>query len=187
MFSDGTATQPVPIPRLCPAKIHLPWFASPVLSKRLAKTLYVPEAGAPGCSRTTSPTERCARPAKSIVGASPSALVKLSEPVNVGLRAGRAPTVPSPRVVHAPAANDRERICSWGPFVSCWRNLPGNRRLASSQRPPNYIGVGGAVAVDADGFAYAGGKVIVDLSSGGERLKGGGPRRRADRQRAGAR
>src|SRR5215831_4692451 len=39
MFSEGTGTVPPPVPRLWPPKIHLPWLASPVLSKRLANTL----------------------------------------------------------------------------------------------------------------------------------------------------
>ena len=50
-------------------------------------------------------------PAKSIAGASPSCVwSKLSEPLNVGAALERPPTVPMPRVVHAPAANEREKI-----------------------------------------------------------------------------
>ena len=49
-------------------------------------------------------------PAKSIDGASPScAWSKLSEPLNWGLALESPPTVPLPRVVHAPAANEREK------------------------------------------------------------------------------
>src|SRR5262249_10633550 len=36
MFSDGTGGPDPPLPRPWPAKIHFPWLASPVLSKRLA-------------------------------------------------------------------------------------------------------------------------------------------------------
>ena len=42
MFSDGTGTLPPARPRPWPEKIHLPWLASPVLSKRLAKMLLAP-------------------------------------------------------------------------------------------------------------------------------------------------
>src|SRR5207253_1194749 len=89
MFSDGTGTVPTPpSPRPWPPKIHLPWFASPVLSNRLANTLLLLKTGGPVevvfsyhvVHGTVLPV-----PAKSIAGASPSWVwSKLSEPLNVG-------------------------------------------------------------------------------------------------------
>ncbi|HEX4034494.1 MAG TPA: hypothetical protein VHX66_08630 [Solirubrobacteraceae bacterium] len=50
-------------------------------------------------------------PAKSIAGASPSSLwSKFSDPLNGGAALELPPTVPIPRVVQAPSANEREKI-----------------------------------------------------------------------------
>src|SRR5450755_650903 len=109
MFSDGTGTLPPPAPRLCPAKIHLFWFASPVLSKRLANTLLLPKPVPVVCSYHVAHGTVRPAPAKSRAGASPFCRwSKFSEPRNCGVALERPPTVPLPRVVHAPAANERE-------------------------------------------------------------------------------
>src|SRR5437763_7370513 len=80
-------------------------------------------------------------PAKSIDGDSPScAWLKFSDPVNVGLALERPPTVPIPRVVHFPPANERENTWSAGggaPFVSCWRQIAhGTAGLPAVSAPP---------------------------------------------------
>src|SRR5215831_4848833 len=111
MFSEGTGTLPPPVPRLWPAKIHLPWFASPVLSKRLAKTFLFPKPVPVVFSYQVAQGTVRPAPAKSIAGASPSwPWSKLSEPLNCGLALERPPTVPLPRVVHLPPAKEREKI-----------------------------------------------------------------------------
>src|SRR5437588_1407533 len=80
-------------------------------------------------------------PAKSIDGASPSwSWLKLRDPVNVGLALERPPTVPMPRVVHFPAANERENTWSAGggvAFVSCWRKMAhGTAGAPAVSAPP---------------------------------------------------
>src|SRR5205814_4267652 len=130
MFSDGTAG-PVPaLPRPWPAKIHLFWLASPVLSKRLAKTLLFENALVPVVFsyHVSHGTVRPA-PTKSIAGASPSwPWSKLSEPVNVGDALERPPSVPLPRVVHLPPANERTKIWS-KPLVPCRKVAQGTAGL----------------------------------------------------------
>src|SRR5207248_3499353 len=101
MFRDGTGTVPPPRPRSCPAKIHLPWLASPLLSNRLAKMLLLPNPDPLVSSYQVAHGTVRPAPAKSIDGASPSLpWSKLSDPLNVGLALDRPPTVPFPRVVH---------------------------------------------------------------------------------------
>ena len=141
MFSDGTSGPLPPLPRLWPAKIHLPWFASPVLSKRLANTLLLPKPVPVVFSYQVAHGTVRPAPAKSIEGASPSwPWSKFSDPENCGLALDRPPTVPLPRVVHAPFANERANIWSaggLGPFVSCWRKIAhGTAGLPAVSAPP---------------------------------------------------
>ena len=63
---------PPPLPRLWPPKIHLPWLASPVLSKRLAKTLFGAKPVPLVFSYHVAHGTVRPAPAKSIAGASPS-------------------------------------------------------------------------------------------------------------------
>src|SRR5256885_16936467 len=96
MFSDGTGTLPPARPRPCPPKIHLFWFAPPVLSNRLAKMFSLLKLVV--CSYHVAHGTMRFAPAKSIAGASPSwAWSKFSDPVN-GLPFERPPTVPLPCV-----------------------------------------------------------------------------------------
>ena len=90
MFSDGTSGPLPPLPRLWPAKIHLPWFAA---SKRLANTLLVPNPAPVVSSYHVAHGTVLPAPAKSIDGASPSwPWSKFSEPGNSGSRStGRRP------------------------------------------------------------------------------------------------
>jgi hypothetical protein len=69
MFNDGTGT--APDVRACPENSHLPWLASPVLSKRLAKICFLPPNAVVSSYHVAHGTVRPA-PAKSIAGASPS-------------------------------------------------------------------------------------------------------------------
>jgi hypothetical protein len=77
MLSDGTGIALATFgPRSWPAKIHLPWLASPALSNRLAKMFSAPKlvSGATldvSSYQVAHGTVRPA-PAKSIDGASPS-------------------------------------------------------------------------------------------------------------------
>ena len=98
------------MPRPWPEKIHLPWLASPVvLSKRLAKMFSAPKPAPVVSSYQVAHGTVRPAPAKSIAGASPSwPWSKLSDPRNCGAALERPPTVPAPRVVHTPPANDRE-------------------------------------------------------------------------------
>src|SRR6201992_3765143 len=101
MFSDGISVPVPPSPRFWPAKIHLPWLASPVLSNRLANTLLL--ANPVPCVFSYQVAHGTVRPApaKSIAGASPSwDWSKLSDPANFGLALERPPTAPLPRLVH---------------------------------------------------------------------------------------
>src|SRR5437763_16795746 len=67
MFSDGTWTPVAPAtPRFWPPKIHLFWLASPVLSKRLAKTLLLPKPAPLTCSYHVAHGTVLPVPAKSI-------------------------------------------------------------------------------------------------------------------------
>ena len=136
MLSDGTGTVPPPVPRLWPAKIHLPWFASPVLSKRLANTLlWLKPLPVVFSYHVAHGTVRPA-PAKSIWGASPSwPWSKLSEPGNGRVVSDRPPTVPLPRVVHAAPANERVKIWSC-PLVSCRKIDHGTAGLPAVRAPP---------------------------------------------------
>ncbi len=105
MFSDGTMTLPPSVPRFWPAKIHLFW----VTSKRLANTLLLPKPVPVVSSYQVAHGTVRPAPAKSISGASASSpWSKFSESANCGLALDRPPTVPLPRVVHAPEANERE-------------------------------------------------------------------------------
>src|SRR6478752_3193335 len=133
MFSDGTAGPLPPLPRPCPAKIHLPVVAS----NRLAKTLLEPKLVPVVVSYHVAHGTVRPAPAKSIAGASPSwPWSKFSDPVNVGVALERPPTVPLPRVVHAPPANEREKIWSC-PLASCWRNTDhGTAGLPATSAPP---------------------------------------------------
>src|SRR5882757_8261090 len=134
MLSDGTGTAPVPAPRLCPAKIHLPWFASPVLSKRLAKTCSALNAGV-FSYHVAHGTVRPA-PAKSMAGASPSCpWSKLSEPEKAGDALDPPETVPAPFVDQAPAANARTKIWSL-PVVSCRKIAQGTATPPAVSAPP---------------------------------------------------
>ena len=115
MFSDGTRTLLPPVPRFWPAKIHLFWFTSPVLSKRLAKMLLLLKPVPVVFSYHVAHGTVRPAPAKSIAGASASwPWLKFSDAGNCGLALQRPPTVPMPRVVHAPAAKDRENTWSLG-------------------------------------------------------------------------
>ena len=138
MFSDGTSVPLPPLPRLWPAKIHLPWFASPVLSKRLANTLLLPKPVPLVFSYHVAHGTVRPAPAKSIDGASPSwPWSKFSDPGNFGLALERPPTVPLPRVVQAPFANDRENTWSADPLASCWRKIAhGTAGLPAVSAPP---------------------------------------------------
>ena len=105
----GSALPPA-VSRAWPPKIHLPWFESPVLSKRLAKMFAAPPNVAVSSYQVAQGTVRPA-PAKSIAGASPSSpWSKLSEPGKGRAVSDLPPTVPLPRVVHRPSANDRAKI-----------------------------------------------------------------------------
>jgi hypothetical protein len=109
MFSEGTSTLPPPMPRPCPANRHLPDEAS----NRLAKMLLLPNPVPVVFSYQVAHGTVRPAPAKSIAGASPSTdWSKFSEPVKVDDALDRPPTVPLPRVVHAPAANERENTWS---------------------------------------------------------------------------
>src|SRR5947209_19628737 len=113
MFSDGTLGPLPPLPRLWPPKIHLPWLASPELSKRLANTLSLANPVPAVFSYQVAHGTVRPAPAKSIAGASPSTpWSKFSEPPDAGLALERPPTVPFPRVVHVPPANDRAKTWS---------------------------------------------------------------------------
>ena len=80
-----------------------------MLSKRLANTLLLSKPVPLVFSYHVAHGTVRPAPAKSIDGASPSwPWSKLSDPVNFGLALDRPPTVPLPRVVHAPFANERE-------------------------------------------------------------------------------
>src|SRR6185437_11557386 len=99
MFSEGTFGPLPPLPRLCPANTHSLLAASNRLAKMLLVSKPVPEVFS---YHVAHGTVRPA-PAKSIAGASPScAWSKFSEPEKSGLADDRPPTVPLPRVVHAP-------------------------------------------------------------------------------------
>src|SRR5262249_19702963 len=139
MFSDGTFGPLPPLPRLWPAKIHLPWFGSPaVLSKRLANTLLAPKPVPVVFSYHVAHGTVRPAPAKSIDGASPSwPWSKLSEPENCGFALDRPPTVPLPLVVHAPFANERENTWSADPSASCARKTAhGTAGLPAVSAPP---------------------------------------------------
>ncbi len=71
MFNDGIGMSPPPRPRLWPPKIHFPWLASPVLSKRLANTLLFSKPGPCVFSYQLAHGTVRSVPAKSIEGASP--------------------------------------------------------------------------------------------------------------------
>src|SRR5438874_12017793 len=111
MLSDGTGTLLAPpLPRPWPANTHLFWVASKRLAKMLLLAKPVPVVFSYHVAHgTVRPV-----PAKSIAGASPSwPWSKLSEPLNVGLELDRPPAVPLPRVVQAPAANERTNTWSF--------------------------------------------------------------------------
>src|ERR1700759_2035137 len=106
MFNDGTFGPLPPLPRLWPANTHLFWAAS----KRLANTLLAPKPVPVVFSYHVAHGTVRPAPAKSIEGASPSCpWSKFNDPAKVGLADDRPPTVPLPRVVHAPPANEREK------------------------------------------------------------------------------
>jgi hypothetical protein len=139
MFSEGTGTVPPPRPRPWPPKIHLPWLASPgVLSNRLAKMFSAPKPVPLVSSYHVAHGTVRPAPAKSIAGASPSCpSSKFSEPGNVGDALERPPTVPAPRVVHAPAANDRENTWSLAGLASPWRKIDhGTATFPAVRAPP---------------------------------------------------
>src|SRR5262249_30195229 len=85
-------------------------------------------------------------PAKSIDGASPSwPWSKLSDPENWGFALDRPPTVPLPRVVHAPPANERENTWSADPFASCARKIAhGPAGLPAVSAPPTTSALAGS-------------------------------------------
>ena len=57
--------------------------------------------------------------------------------MNFGLALDRPPTVPLPRVVHAPFANERENTWSADPLASCWRKIAhGTAGLPAVSAPP---------------------------------------------------
>ena len=160
------------VPRAWPPKIHLPWFASPVLSKRLAKTLLFSKSLPLVVSYQVAHGTVRSLPAKSIEGASPSvAWSKFSEPGNCGAALERPPTVPLPLVVHAPFAKERAKIWSCGgafPSVSRWRKIAhGTAGLPAASEPPTTSALARAVDADADRRVDAGREVVVDLSARG--------------------
>src|SRR5450755_1574740 len=141
MFNDGTGTLLAPpLPRPCPAKIHLPWLTSPVLSNLLAKMLSAPKLAPVVCSYQLAHGTIRPAPAKSIEGASPSWVwSKFSEPLNrwVGPPSELPPTVPLPRVVQVPAANERLKIWSLLPEGSVWRKIAhGTNGFVATSEPP---------------------------------------------------
>jgi hypothetical protein len=105
MLSEGTGTLLAPpLPRPCPANTHLFWVAS----NRLAKTLLAPNVPPTVFSYHVAHGTVRPAPAKSMAGASPFwPWSKFSEPLG-GAPLELPPTVPFPRVVQAPPANERE-------------------------------------------------------------------------------
>ena len=112
-------------------------------------------------------------PAKSIAGASPSwPWSKFSEPLNVGAALERPPTVPLPRVVQAPPANEREKIWSLAPRASVWRKTAhGTADLAGGQRAADDVGVGRILAAHAERRVDPRRRVVVDLAAGRQPLQ----------------
>src|SRR5437868_7069739 len=145
MFSDGIWTLPAPRPRAWPPKIHLPWLASPVLSKRLAKMLLLANPGPAVLSYQVAQGTVRPVPAKSIAGASPLTFwLKFNEPLNVGLALDCPLTVPMPRVVQAPPAKDRTKIWSLPGRASCWRKIAhGTATLPAVSAPPTTSALAG--------------------------------------------
>ncbi|MGA2929104.1 MAG: hypothetical protein ABSG43_24565 [Solirubrobacteraceae bacterium] len=81
------------------------------MSNLLAKMLSAPKLAPVVFSYQLAHGTARPAPAKSIDGASPSRVwSKFSEPLKIGLALELPPTVPLPRVVHAPPANERLKI-----------------------------------------------------------------------------
>ena len=108
--ATGRAPAP-PLPRPWPAKIHLPWCVAVV--EPAGEDVVGAEAGAgrvlvPGRPRNGPPgAGEVDRRGLAVL-----ALVEVQRAVNVGAALELPPTVPLPRVVHAPLANERVKIWS---------------------------------------------------------------------------
>ena len=108
-------------------------------------------------------------PAKSIDGASPSwPWSKFSDPLNCGPALERPPTVPLPRVVRAPFANERTNTWSADRGASRWllaKDRPRHGRLAGRQRAPHEVGVRRILAAHAQRAVDPGGAIVIYVAA----------------------
>ena len=161
-----------PLPRPWPAKIHLPWLASPCCRTGWRRCCWRRSRSPVVFSYQVAHGTVRPAPAKSIAGASPSwPWSKFSEPLNVGAALERPPTVPLPRVVQAPPANEREKIWSCAARLLLAEDRPRHRRLAGGQRAADDVGVGRVLAAHAERRVDPGRRVVVDLPARRQRLK----------------
>jgi hypothetical protein len=168
---------PPPRPRLCPAKIHLPWLASLVLSKRLANTLSSANPAPMVSSYQVAHGTVRPAPAKSIDGASPSRSGRSSaSPRRRGSRSSAHRRCPIRASSTRPA-----RTSARTPVLGPARFPPGGRsptarRRCRGQGAADNVGVGRVLAVDAQRPVDADSKVIVDLAPRRQWHKGKGRR-----------
>src|SRR6185312_6947653 len=121
---------------------HLFWVAA----NRLAKTLLLANPDPLVASYQVAHGTVRPAPAKSIAGASPSLVwSKFSDPLNGGAVLELPPIVPIPRVVQTPPANEREKIWSFPPEASCWRNTThGTAAFPAVSAPPTMSALAGS-------------------------------------------